>query len=235
LSTTFRHNGRVGQWGISYPGFFTQAGAIDSHPALKAVSPQAPVSDFWGDDSFHNGAFYLIHNFRFFGGFGRIHTGLVTEMPERPKYLDAPDAYQFFLDIGPLKNANTMYFRDNVPYWNEMLEHPSYDAFWQAKNIIPHLKNITAAVMMVGGWFDCEDLYGPLKAYHAIEKNNPGIFNVLVMGPWQHGGWSGTGALRWATPSSGSPPRPGTTTISSSRISSTTSWSRTRNTPFPRP
>lgn len=185
------NNGRVGLWGISYPGFFAQAGAINSHPALKAISPQAPVSNFWGDDSFHNGAFYLIHNFRFFGGFGRKHVGLVTEMPERPKYLDAPDAYRFFLDMGPLKNANPKYFHDGVAFWNEIMDHPSYDAYWQEKNIIPHLKNITAAVLMVGGWYDCEDLYGPLKSYRAIEDNNPGIFNVLVMGPWQHGGWAG--------------------------------------------
>ena len=186
------HNGNVGMWGISYPGFFCQAGAIDSHPALKAVSPQAPVSNLWGDDSFHNGAFYLIHNFRFFGAFGIKRNGLVTERPERPKYLDAPDAYKFFLELGPLKNVNKKYFKNNIDYWNLVVDHPNYDSFWERHNIIPHLKNIKAAVMMVGGWYDCEDLYGPLKSYRSIEENNPGIFNVLVMGPWRHGGWSGS-------------------------------------------
>ena len=186
------HNGSVGIWGISYPGFFAQAGAIDSHPALKAVSPQAPVSNLWGDDSFHNGALYLTHNFRFFGGFGRKHEGLVTEMPERPKYLEPPDAYRFFLDIGSLKNVNPRYFHNEIEFWDEVIEHPNYDDYWKAKNIIPHLRNITAAVMMVGGWYDCEDLYGPLKSYRSIEDNNPGIHNVLVMGPWRHGGWAGS-------------------------------------------
>jgi hypothetical protein len=184
------HNGNVGIWGISYPGFFCAAGTIDSHPALKAVSPQAPVINLWGDDSFHNGAFYLTHNFRFFGAFGRKRSGLITEMPERPKYLDPPDAYRFFLELGSLKNTNGKYFHDTIEFWNDIENHPNYDAFWQAHNLIPHLRNITAAVMTVGGWYDCEDLFGPLKSYRAIEDNNPGIFNVLVMGPWRHGGWS---------------------------------------------
>ena len=185
------NNGNVGMWGISYPGFFTAAGAIDSHPALKAVSPQAPVSNLWGDDSFHNGAFYLTHNFRFFGMFGIERNGVTTQWPERPKYLDAPDAYRFFLELGTLKNVNKKYFKDKIEFWNELSSHPNYDSYWKAKNIIPHLNNISAAVMMVGGWYDCEDLFGPLKSYHAIEENNPGIFNSLVMGPWRHGGWSG--------------------------------------------
>ncbi|MFC1608010.1 CocE/NonD family hydrolase [Candidatus Latescibacterota bacterium] len=185
------HNGNVGMWGISYPGFFAQAGAIDSHPALKAVSPQAPVSNFWGDDIFHNGALYFIHIFRFFGRFGIERNEPTTEWPERPKYLDAPDAYRFFLELGPLKNANKKYFKNDIEFWNKIANHPNYDSFWKQRNIIPHLKNIKAAVLMVGGWYDCEDLYGPLKSYHFIEKNNPGIFNSLVMGPWQHGGWAG--------------------------------------------
>jgi hypothetical protein len=191
LARLQNHNGRVGMWGISYPGFFCAAGAIDSHPALKAASPQAPVTNLWGDDSFHNGAFYLIHNYQFFGGFGRKRSGLVTEMPERPKYLDLPDAYRFFLEIGSLKNINGKYFHDTIEFWNDIESHPNYDAFWQPRNIIPHLKNIKAAVMVVGGWYDCEDLFGPLKGYRAIEDNNPEIFNVLVIGPWRHGGWSG--------------------------------------------
>jgi uncharacterized protein len=184
------NNGKAGMWGISYPGFFTSAGAIDSHPALKAVSPQAPVSNFHGDDIFHNGAFWLSPNFRFFSGFGVKREGPTTESVKPPEYMKNADDYQFYLEMGPLKNANTKYFKNGIEFWNQIMEHPNYDDFWKAMNIIPHLKNITAAVMTVGGWYDAEDLYGPLKTFQAIERNNPGIFNVLVMGPWQHGGWS---------------------------------------------
>jgi putative CocE/NonD family hydrolase len=182
------NNGRVGLWGISYPGFYSAAGMIDAHPALKAVSPQAPIADWFFDDFHHHGAFFLPHTFNFLARFGAPRP---TPTPYSPRSFDhgTPDGYQFFLDLGSLKHVNERYFRDRVPFWNRFVEHPNYDDFWQKRNLLPHLKKVAPAVMTVGGWFDAEDLYGALKIYRAVEKENPGIFNVLVMGPWQHGGW----------------------------------------------
>ncbi|MFC1538459.1 CocE/NonD family hydrolase [Candidatus Latescibacterota bacterium] len=187
------HNGKVGQWGISYPGFYCSAGMIDTHPALKAVSPQAPIADWFWDDWHHHGALFLTAGFDFLYRFGENSDDLTTERPERFEY-KTPDAYQFFLDMGPLKNANEKYYEKKIDFWNKLTEHPNYDAFWQARNILPHLKNINAAVMVVGGWYDAEDLYGTFNTYQTIERNNPGIFNIFVVGPWAHGGWgSGDG------------------------------------------
>jgi putative CocE/NonD family hydrolase len=186
------HNGKVGLWGISYPGFYASAGMIDAHPALKAVSPQAPIADWFFDDFFHHGAFFLPHAFNFFSSFGQPRPKPTTTRPFRFNH-PINDGYQFFLELGPLANANKKYFKNDISFWNEMMDHPNYDAFWQARNLLPHLKNCAPAVMTVGGWFDAEDLYGPLKTYAAVEKNNPSSFNVIVMGPWAHGGWSGGG------------------------------------------
>lgn len=182
------NNGNVGQWGISYPGFYSSAGMIDSHPALKAVSPQAPISDWFWDDMHHHGAFVLPLGFNFFSSFGQARPEPTTEGGKRFDHGTA-DGYQFFLELGPLKNANEKYFKGEIDFWNKMTEHPNYDAFWQSRNILPHLKNVNAAVMIVGGWFDTEDLYGPLKTYRSVEEKNPDTFNILVMGPWYHGGW----------------------------------------------
>ena len=186
------NNGKVGQWGISYPGFFCSAGMIDTHPALKAVSPQAPISDWFWDDWHHHGAFILSASFGFFSRFGQKRDDLTTERFESFDY-ETPDAYRFFLDLGPLKNVNDKHFEKDIDFWNKMTEHPNYDQFWQSRNILPHLKNITAAVMVVGGWFDAEDLYGTFKTYSTIERQNPGIFNMMVIGPWSHGGWRAGG------------------------------------------
>lgn len=193
LKNISSNNGKVGQWGISYPGFYTSAGAIDSHPALKAVSPQAPIADwFRGDDMHRNGAFNVQLAFSFFSGFGKPRP-VPTDVSDGQAFdWGTPDAYQFFLELGPLSNANSKYLKGAIPFWNELTQHPNYDAYWQAKNLLPHLKNIKAAVMTVGGWYDTEDLYGPLQTYKAIEKNNPGISNTLVIGPWVHGGWQST-------------------------------------------
>lgn len=185
------NNGRAGQWGISYPGFYTSAGVIDSHPALKAVSPQAPIADWFWDDMHRHGAFILPLAFNFFSSFGQPRPEPTTEDAERYDH-ETPDGYKFFFELGPLSNVDEKHFKGEIAFWTEMSQHPNYDAFWQARNILPHLKNVKAAVMTVGGWFDSEDLYGPLKTYRAIEKQNPGIFNVLVMGPWIHGGWRRT-------------------------------------------
>ncbi len=191
LANVDGHNGRVGQWGISYPGFYSSAGMIDSHPALKAVSPQAPIADWFWDDMHHHGAFILPLAFNFFSVFGTPRPEPTTERPDDFDH-GTDDGYQFFLDLGPLSNVNERHFKGEIDFWNQIVEHPDYDEFWQSRNILPHLKNITAAVMVVGGWYDTEDLYGPLKTYRAIERQNPGISNVLVMGPWSHGGWKRT-------------------------------------------
>lgn len=184
------NNGRVGMWGISYPGFYVSMGAIDAHPALKAASPQAPIADwFIGDDFHHNGALFLPHTFNFFSGFGRPRPRPTTEAA--PRFIHGtPDGYRFFQELGSLANVNQKYFHGGISFWNDVVNHPNYDDFWQARNIRPHLKNIKPAVMTVGGWFDAEDLFGALKTYDSIEKQSPGISNVLVMGPWYHGGWA---------------------------------------------
>ena len=185
------NNGRVGQWGISYPGFYTAAGMIDSHPNLKAVSPQAPIADWFWDDFHHHGAFFLPHAFNFLSVFGKPRPEPTTEFPDRFHH-GTPDGYKFFLELGPLKNADERYFKGEIEFWNKIVEHPNYDDFWKARNILPHLKNITCAVMTVGGWYDAEDLYGPLNIYRHTETNNPGIVNILIMGPWAHGHWNFT-------------------------------------------
>jgi putative CocE/NonD family hydrolase len=184
------NNGRVGMWGISYPGFYTSMGVIDAHPALKAASPQAPIADwFIGDDFHHNGALFLPHAFNFFSSFGKPRPKSTTEFPERFVH-GTPDGYRFFLDLGPLANANTKYLKGEVAFWNDLMNHPNYDDYWQSRNIRPHLRNIKPAVMTVGGWFDAENLFGALNTYKTIESTNPGARNTLVMGPWFHGGWS---------------------------------------------
>ena len=186
------NNGRAGISGISYPGFYATAGCVDAHPALKACSPQAPVTDwFVGDDFHHNGTLYLPHAYRFFNGFGRPRPDPVR--PDEVMVQLSPnrvDGYRFFLEAGPLANINEKYFKNDVAFWNDMMKHPNYDEFWQSRDIRRHLKNIKPAVMTVGGWFDAEDLFGALNVYKAIEKQNPGASNRLVMGPWFHGGWS---------------------------------------------
>ncbi len=183
------NNGRVGMWGISYPGFYAAAGMIDAHPALKAVSPQAPIADWFWDDFRHHGAIWLPHTFNFFASFGPVRDGLRKDWGPDFEH-GTQDGYQFFLELGPLKNADERYFKGKIPFWKEALEHCDYDSFWQARNLLPHLHKVAPAVLVVGGWFDAEDLYGPLKIYRAVEQANPGVFNALVMGPWSHGGWA---------------------------------------------
>lgn len=184
------NNGRVGMWGISYPGFYVSMGIMGAHPALMAASPQAPIANwFLGDDFHHNGTLFLPHGFNFLSSFGLLRPHPTTEFPPGFKH-GTPDGYSFFLEMGPLPNANKKHLHDRVPFWNEMMEHPNYDDYWQARSTLPHLKNIKPAVMTVGGWFDAENLYGALNTYKAIEKLNPGVSNTLVMGPWFHGGWA---------------------------------------------
>ena len=185
------HNGRVGIWGISYPGFYTSAGIIDTHPAIKAASPQAPVTDFYlNDDWYHGGAFMMAASFDFFSSF-KPQSG-----PTPPPKVRVPfdygtrDGYEFFLKLGSVAKATALLGGDNTG-WNEGVAHPTYDAYWKERAIWHHLKNIRCAVLTVGGWFDAEDLMGPLRTYRTIKENNPDIFNAIVMGPWVHGGWAG--------------------------------------------
>ena len=185
------NNGKVGMLGISYPGFYTSMGMIDGHPALKAASPQAPISDwFEGDDIHHHGAFFLAQNFGFFHNF-EAHVDDPLHDSARGFVFATPDGYDFFLRMGPLTNSDRVLLKGGAPAWNDLLAHPNYDAWWQARNIRPHLKNIHCAVMTVGGWFDAEDLFGALETHRWAGRQNPGITNLLVMGPWAHGGWGG--------------------------------------------
>lgn len=183
------NNNKVGMFGISYPGFYTSMAMINSHPALKAASPQAPVSDwFMGDDLHHNGAFFLSQNFGFFYSFEQKSDDPMHDGGRHFIYHN-PDGYDFFLRMGSLVQGSQTLFKEAMPVWKEFLAHPNYDSFWQARNIRPHLKNVHCAVMTVGGWFDAEDLFGTLETYRSTQCFNPGTSNMLVMGPWAHGGW----------------------------------------------
>lgn len=184
------NNGRVGMWGISYPGFYAAMGAIDSHPALKAVSPQAPVINwFIGDDFRHNGALFLVHAFNFLGSFGRPRPEEALLAGSRFQ-IDGPDAYTFHLSIGPLANYDEKLFKGQVKFWRELLENDTYNDFWKSRDLRQYLNNLKPAMLTVGGWFDAEDVYGPLRLYESAEKQNPGAVNMLVEGPWSHGGWA---------------------------------------------
>ncbi|CAM1355625.1 CocE/NonD family hydrolase [Tenacibaculum halocynthiae] len=198
------NNGKVGTWGISYPGHYSTVSTINAHPALKAASPQACIGDFFFDDFHHNGAFLLSY-FKAISLFGTY-----KDQPTDSAWYSFPnmktqDQYQFFLDKGPLKNLNEYFQYEKLDvkttenknriddfFWKEIVEHPNYDSIWQSKGIIQHLNKVpsTVATMVVGGWFDAEDLYGPLETYKGIEKNQPNNYNTLVFGPWDHGGWS---------------------------------------------
>lgn len=189
LKNILNHNGRVGQWGISYSGWETVQGMIDAHPALKASSPQASPSDmFIGDDWHHNGAFRLMYAFSWLSHNARIRKGPTEKSVRRFNYA-TPWGYKFFLEIGPVSRIDESYFHNQVPAWNEFMEHGTYDEYWQKQNALQHLKDIKPPVLNVAGWFDAEDFYGPLSIYYTIEKENPDNESTLVVGPWLHGGW----------------------------------------------
>ncbi|MBX3283205.1 MAG: CocE/NonD family hydrolase [Acidobacteria bacterium] len=189
------NNGKVGTYGISYPGYYTSAGSINSHPALKACSPQAPVSDWYhGDDMHHNGALFLAQNYSFYRFFQPFTTPSDSMSYLRPwKGRETQDGYDFFLKLGGLKEVADSFETGlgvRQPYWDDMQDHPNYDQYWKDRNVLTHLNKIGCATMTVGGWYDNEDLYGALNTYRHIEKQNPGIYNILVVGPWFHGGWA---------------------------------------------
>lgn len=193
LKNIDNNNGKVGIYGISYPGFYATASLPNAHPAIVAVSPQAPVTDeFEGDDAYHRGAFFLMDNFDFMNFFDAPKQGPRKENPFISNKIETDDAYQFYLNTGALHNFNDKYFENKSKIWNEYLEHATNDSYWQARNIRKHLNNIKPATLVVGGWFDAEDMFGALNTYKAIEKQNTGNDNKLIMGPWTHGAWEST-------------------------------------------
>ena len=192
LANLTHHNGRVGLYGISYPGFYATASLPDAHPAIKAVSPQAPVTDeFMGDDANHKGAFFLMDNFGFMSYFDAPRTGPVEDYGSSIVTERYKDAYAFFLQLGPLKNTlKPEYYGKTNGIFKEYLTHDTYDEYWKARNIRAHLKNVKPATLIVGGLFDPEDLFGALETYKAIEQQNQVNKNTIVMGPWTHGAWA---------------------------------------------
>ncbi|MDQ6700157.1 MAG: CocE/NonD family hydrolase [Acidobacteriota bacterium] len=179
------HNGRVGMLGISYGGWLTTMALLDPHPALKAASEQASPADmFLGDDFHHNGAFRLSYGFEYAA---LLETAKETNTNFA---FDRADTFQWYLDLGPLFNANEKYFRNRIPTWNDFVRHPNYDQFWQRQAFQPYIGTPKVPNLNVGGWWDQEDFYGPLKIYELFEKHDTDRLNYLVVGPWNHGGWS---------------------------------------------
>ncbi|MFN2261310.1 MAG: CocE/NonD family hydrolase [Psychroflexus sp.] len=181
------NNGKVGTWGISYPGHYAAMSVLSEHPALKAASPQAPIGDFYFDDFHHNGAYLLSY------WIATSVFGYMKDEPTDQAWYEVPDIgtkdpYQFFLDIGPLSNLDEYYGDDNI-FWQQLKDHPNYDEFWESRGLIQHMKDVKPAVMTVGGLFDAEDLYGPFEIYKSLEENSDN-FNMLVFGPWSHGDWA---------------------------------------------
>ncbi len=186
------NTGKIGIWGISQPGFFAAAALIDSHPALAAVSPQAPVSDYYlNDDSYHNGAFMLAHRFRFYSNFKQRQGDPAPPPPPGPAIdFGTPDGYDLYLNLGSLANAEEKYFKRTQPFWTDHMDHSTYDEYWKSRSIWRHFKAPKPAVLTVGGWYDTEDPIGPLRIFKELEKTNPQNKNLLVMGPWNHGGFA---------------------------------------------
>ena len=185
------HNGKVGIWGISYPGFYTSASIIDSHPALKAASPQAPMTDlFKGDDGYHNGAFKIAANFGFYSNFKPFAEPSLPAKVTVPFDMGTPNGYEFFLNAGATINLDQNYLKGANPLFHDQLVHTTYDDYWKARDLSQHLSNVKCAVLTVGGWFDAEDLAGPFRTFRAIGAKNPGTVNQIALGPWVHGGWA---------------------------------------------
>jgi len=187
LANVENHNGRVGMLGVSYDGWTTIMGAIEPHPALKAISPQASPADMWlGDDFHHNGAFRLSYGFEY-------AVRMESDKEQKPFAFDRYDTYDWYLSLGPLSNVNADYLHGSIPTWNDYVAHPDYDAFWQRQTMIPHLTDVKVPTLNVAGWWDQEDFYGPLAIYEALEAHDTGGLNYLVVGPWNHGGWNRAG------------------------------------------
>lgn len=190
LKNVPNNNGNAGIWGISYPGFYTSASMIDSHPALKAASPQAPMTNlFMGDDAYHGGAFMLAANFGFYAFFKPQDNPQLPPKTAVPFDFGTNDDYDFYLNVGPIANLSKL-LQGRSALFDDQMRHDTFDDYWKARDLAPHMRNIHCAVLTVGGWFDAEDLQGPFTTFHSIDKNNPGTSNALVVGPWVHGGWA---------------------------------------------
>jgi putative CocE/NonD family hydrolase len=188
LKNVPEHNGRVGMLGVSYDGWTTIMGALEPHPALKAISPQASPSDMWlGDDFHHNGAFRLSYAFEYAT---MMESGRDVKNFEFDRY----DTFDWYLSLGPLSAVNRRFLRESIPTWNDYVRHPDYDEFWKRQTLIPHLRGVTVPTLNVAGWWDQEDFYGPLDIYASLEKHDTSGQNYLVVGPWNHGGWTRDGS-----------------------------------------
>ena len=184
LKNVPNNNGRAGALGVSYPGFLATMAGINPHPAMKAISPQAPMTDTWmGDDFFHQGAFRLSYGFEYAGSMELSNDQSV------PLPINRWDTYDWYLALGPLSNVNARYFRGKVPTWNAFVAHPAYDTLWRKRAVQPALKAPAVPTLTVGGWWDQEDRFGPLATYEGLERGDTNNRNFLVMGPWNHGGW----------------------------------------------
>ena len=178
------NNGRVGQLGISYGGWLTTMSLLEPHPALKAVSEQAsPEDQFLGDDFHHNGAFRLSYGFEY-------ATMMETGKENFSFHFDRYDTFEWYYQLGALANVNARYLHGTLPTWNDFVEHPNYDSFWQKLAFWPYLKKTTVPDLNVAGWWDQEDFYGPVRIYELLEKDDRARLNYLVVGPWNHGGWA---------------------------------------------
>jgi putative CocE/NonD family hydrolase len=178
------NNGRVGVLGVSYPGFLATMAGLSGHPAVKAISPQAPMTDTWmGDDFFHQGAFRLSYGFEYSASL-ELSKDMSVPLP-----IDTWDTYDWYRRLGPLRAVDSAYFRGRVPTWSAFVAHPAYDSYWQARAVQPRLTAPAVPTLTVGGWWDQEDRFGPLATYRALERGDSSGRNFLVMGPWNHGGW----------------------------------------------
>ena len=186
LKNVSNHNGRVGMAGTSYGAWLSVMGMLDPHPALKAIVQQASPADMWlGDDFHHNGAFRLSYGLEY-----AFMMESSKEITDPTKIIDRYDAYEWYLALGPLANANAKYFQERLPTWNDFVKHPDYDAFWKRQGFEPWLTRVTVPTLNVAGWWDQEDFYGPIKIYELLERHDAQKQNFLVVGPWNHGGWS---------------------------------------------
>ena len=184
------NNGKVGVWGISYPGFYTTTALLSRHPALAAASPQAPIANLYRDDAFHNGAFMLVANFGFYPFFTNRQDDKPTQRSGKGFDPGTNDGYDFFLKMGAMRNSNLKYYQDTIRLWNEMMDHPNYDQHWEDRNVLQHLHDIKTPTLVTGGWYDAEDLYGAIHTYKVLQKRNPNTPVYFAMGPWVHGGWA---------------------------------------------